>query len=108
MTGEQTTSRDSSPGQPFALMTVRGRIAPPGQQRPLRVPERGGLRQFYLDWEKGPDDIVAAMRSYADQRPHDKPLTDLIGELVTRSDTFRTRWAASGHSKIIKSRHNPR
>jgi hypothetical protein len=33
-------------------------------------------RQFYLDWEKGADDIVAAMRSYAGQRPHDKPLTD--------------------------------
>ncbi len=51
-------------------------------------------RQFYLDWEKGADDIVAAMRSYAGQRPHDKPLTDLIGELVTRSDAFQTRWAA--------------
>ena len=51
-------------------------------------------RQFYPDWEKGADDIVATMRGYAARQPHDKQLTDLIGELVTRSDAFRTRWAA--------------
>jgi len=51
-------------------------------------------RQFYPDWEKGADDIVATMRGYAARHPHDKQLTDLIGELVTRSDAFRTRWAA--------------
>jgi transcriptional regulator with XRE-family HTH domain len=67
-------------------------------------------RQFYLDWEKGADDIVAAMRSYAGQRPHDKPLTDLIGELVTRSDAFRTRWAAHNvhfHRTGVKRLHHP-
>jgi transcriptional regulator with XRE-family HTH domain len=67
-------------------------------------------RQFYLDWEEGADDIVAAMRSYAGQRPHDKPLTDLIGELVTRSDAFRTRWAAHNvrfHRTGIKRLHHP-
>jgi MmyB-like transcription regulator ligand binding domain len=46
-------------------------------------------RQFYLDWEKGADDIVAAMRGYAGKHPYDKQLTDLIGELVTRSDAFQ-------------------
>ena len=51
-------------------------------------------REFYVDWEKGADDIVATMRTYAGKRPHDKQLTDLIGELVTRSAAFRTRWAA--------------
>lgn len=51
-------------------------------------------RQFYPEWEKGADDIVAAMRRYAGQHPHDKQLTDLIGELVTRSDAFRIRWAS--------------
>jgi transcriptional regulator with XRE-family HTH domain len=51
-------------------------------------------RQFYPDWEKGADDIVATMRGYAARQPHDKQLTDLIGELVTRSNAFRTRWAA--------------
>jgi transcriptional regulator with XRE-family HTH domain len=67
-------------------------------------------RQFYLDWEKGADDIVAAMRSYAGQRPHDRQLTDLIGELVTRSDAFRTRWAAHNvrfHRTGVKRLHHP-
>jgi len=67
-------------------------------------------RQFYLDWEKGADDIVAAMRTYAGKRPHDKPLTDLIGELVTRSDAFRTRWAAHNvrfHRTGVKRLHHP-
>jgi hypothetical protein len=34
---------------------------------------------------------VATTRGYAARQPHDKQLTDLIGELVTRSDAFRTR-----------------
>ncbi|MCX7520770.1 helix-turn-helix transcriptional regulator [Microbacterium sp. STN6] len=51
-------------------------------------------RLYYPDWEQGADSIVATLRSYAGQNPHDKPLTDLIGELVTRSDGFRVRWAA--------------
>ena len=67
-------------------------------------------RQFYPDWEKGADDIVAAMRSYAGQHPHDKQLTDLIGELVTRSDAFRIRWAAHNvrfHRTGVKRIHHP-
>ncbi|HWL76503.1 helix-turn-helix transcriptional regulator [Microbacterium sp.] len=67
-------------------------------------------RRYYTDWEKGADDIVAAMRGYAAQRPHDKQLTDLIGELVTRSDAFRTRWAAHNvryHRTGIKRLHHP-
>jgi transcriptional regulator with XRE-family HTH domain len=51
-------------------------------------------RLFYPEWEKGADSIVASMRSAAGRNPHDKPLTDLIGELVTRSDDFRLRWSA--------------
>jgi transcriptional regulator with XRE-family HTH domain len=69
----------------------------------------GASRQFYLDWENGADDIVAAMRGYAGRHPHDKPLTDLIGELVTRSDAFRTRWAAHNvrfhHTGVKRIRH---
>lgn len=51
-------------------------------------------RIFYPEWEQGADSIVASMRSAAGRNPHDKPLTDLIGELVTRSDDFRLRWSA--------------
>lgn len=50
-------------------------------------------RVFFPDWERNADDVVATLRTYAGQNPLDKGLTDLIGELVTRSDTFRHRWA---------------
>jgi hypothetical protein len=49
---------------------------------------------FYPDWEQGADAVVASLRRAAGQNPHDKGLTDLIGELVTRSDPFRVRWSA--------------
>ena len=48
---------------------------------------------FFLDWENVADDTVAALRAEAGRNPHDKSLTELIGELVTRSEEFRTRWA---------------
>lgn len=51
-------------------------------------------RVYYPDWKHGADSIVASLRSAAGRNPHDKPLTDLIGELVTRSDEFRYRWSA--------------
>lgn len=65
---------------------------------------------FFPDWEQGADDIVATLRSYAGQNPHDRGLTDLIGELVTRSDTFRSRWAAHNvrhHRTGVKRIHHP-
>lgn len=49
---------------------------------------------FYRDWEFGANAIVASLRVEAGRNPRDRGLTDLIGELVTRSDVFRTRWAA--------------
>lgn len=51
-------------------------------------------RDFYPDWEGAANTSVALLRTEAGRNPHDRALTDLIGELVTRSDTFRTRWAA--------------
>lgn len=48
---------------------------------------------LYPDWEKAADTAVAILRTEAGRDPYDKALTDLIGELSTRSDEFRTRWA---------------
>ncbi len=48
---------------------------------------------FYPDWEEGAHGIVAGLRTEAGRNP-DKGLTDLIGELATHSDVFRTLWAA--------------
>lgn len=50
-------------------------------------------REFYSDWEQAADGIVAILRSAAGRNPYDKDLTDLVGELSTRSEEFRIRWA---------------
>jgi transcriptional regulator with XRE-family HTH domain len=49
---------------------------------------------FWIDWERAADDAVATLRTEAGRDPYDKGLTDLVGELCTRSDAFRVRWAA--------------
>lgn len=67
-------------------------------------------RIFFPDWEQGADDIVATMRRYAGQNPRDTALTDIIGELVTRSDAFAQRWGAHNvrhHRTGIKRIHHP-
>ena len=51
-------------------------------------------KDFYPSWERTADDVVAMLRSEAGTNPYDKDLSNLIGELSTRSETFRTRWAA--------------
>jgi transcriptional regulator with XRE-family HTH domain len=48
---------------------------------------------FYLNWERAATDIVAILRAEAGRNPYDRALSDLIGELATRSEEFRTRWA---------------
>ena len=53
---------------------------------------------------------MAALRSEAGRNPYDRELTDLVGELSTRSDDFRVRWAAHDvrlHSTGIKKLHHP-
>ncbi|BEP15734.1 helix-turn-helix transcriptional regulator [Acidothermaceae bacterium B102] len=49
--------------------------------------------EFYRDWNGTANDIVSVLRAEAGRNPYDKGLTDLIGELSTRSEDFRTRWA---------------
>ncbi|MEU9871987.1 helix-turn-helix transcriptional regulator [Actinomadura sp. NPDC048021] len=51
-------------------------------------------RRFYPDWDLAADITVAILRTEAGRNPHDKDLHDLVGELSTRSDGFRTRWGA--------------
>jgi transcriptional regulator with XRE-family HTH domain len=51
-------------------------------------------RSFWGNWERAADDTVAMLRTEAGRDPHDKGLTDLVGELSTRSDEFRVRWGA--------------
>jgi len=67
-------------------------------------------REFFSDWERAADDVVAVLRSTAGKNPYDKDLTDLIGELSTRSEEFRTRWARHDvkyHRAGRKRLHHP-
>lgn len=65
---------------------------------------------FFPDWEQNANDVVAVLRGYAGRSPHNKSLSDLIGELATRSEEFRTRWAAHNvrfHRVGLKRIHHP-
>ncbi|MEU6913571.1 helix-turn-helix transcriptional regulator [Streptomyces olindensis] len=67
-------------------------------------------RRFYPDWEQAADIAVAILRTEAGRNPHDKDLHDLVGELSTRSDEFRTRWGAHNvrhHGTGTKRFHHP-
>jgi transcriptional regulator with XRE-family HTH domain len=64
----------------------------------------------YPDWERGADDAVALLRAEAGRDPYDRELTDLIGELSTRSEEFRARWADHNvrlHQTGTKRFHHP-
>ena len=67
-------------------------------------------QEFFLDWEKTAKDLVASLRSMAGRNPFDRALSDLVGELSTRSDAFRTWWAAHNvryHQTGSKRLHHP-
>jgi transcriptional regulator with XRE-family HTH domain len=49
---------------------------------------------FYGNWDRAANDVVAILHSEAGRNPYDRDLTELIGELSTRSETFRALWAA--------------
>jgi transcriptional regulator with XRE-family HTH domain len=67
-------------------------------------------RDFYLDWESAATDCVAALRSEAGRDPYDRSLSDLVGELSTQSEEFRTLWASHNvrfHNTGVKRFHHP-
>jgi transcriptional regulator with XRE-family HTH domain len=66
--------------------------------------------EFFRDWNKVAIDTVALLRAEAGRRPYDRRLTDLIGELSTRSDEFRGFWSAHDvriHTTGLKRIHHP-
>ena len=65
---------------------------------------------FFIDWPTAANDIVAALRIEAGKNPYDRGLSDLVGELSTRSEEFATRWAAQNvrfHRSGFKDIHHP-
>ena len=66
--------------------------------------------EFYRDWGAIAKDMVAVLRAEAGRNPYDRDLTDLVGELSTRSETFRTLWATHDvmfHRTGQKRLHHP-
>jgi transcriptional regulator with XRE-family HTH domain len=64
----------------------------------------------FRDWQTVANDTVALLRAEAGRDPYDRRLSDLIGELSTRSEDFRLRWAAHDvriHNTGTKLLHHP-
>jgi transcriptional regulator with XRE-family HTH domain len=67
-------------------------------------------KDFYRNWDDTARQTVALLRSAAGRAPYDRDLSDLVGELATRSDDFRTLWAAHNvrlHHSASKQVHHP-
>jgi transcriptional regulator with XRE-family HTH domain len=81
---------------------------PPNSARFLFLNPRA--KEFFVDWEKIAHDAVGILRAEAGRDPYDRRLTELIGELSTRSEEFRVRWAAHNvklHRSGTKRFHHP-
>ena len=67
-------------------------------------------RDFYPDWDGSADTTVAILRTEVGRDPDNRDLAQLIGELATRSEPFRVRWAAHDvrlHRTGVKHFHHP-
>jgi MmyB-like transcription regulator ligand binding domain len=50
--------------------------------------------RVFPDWDVAADDAVSLLRAEAARSPDSPVVTGLVGELATRSEEFRSRWAA--------------
>nr|WP_048472471.1 helix-turn-helix transcriptional regulator [Mycolicibacterium chlorophenolicum] len=50
--------------------------------------------RFFVDYDRVTRDAAAMLRLEAGSNPHDEQLVALVGELSTRSELFRQRWAS--------------
>ncbi|MDT0572780.1 hypothetical protein RM704_35865 [Streptomyces sp. DSM 3412] len=65
---------------------------------------------FYADLDNTAPSTVALLRTEVGRAPYNHDLTDLIGELSTHSDEFRTLWATHDvrlHRTGTKAFHHP-
>jgi transcriptional regulator with XRE-family HTH domain len=65
---------------------------------------------YYPNWAGAANVTVALLRAEAGRRPNDTSLRELVGELSTVSEQFRTRWAAHDvriHHNGVKQFHHP-
>ncbi|MBE8521472.1 helix-turn-helix domain-containing protein [Amycolatopsis sp. H6(2020)] len=67
-------------------------------------------KAFFVDYDRIARDVAAKLRMEAGRNPHDEELIALVGELSTRSELFRRRWAAQDvrlHRSGRKRVHHP-
>jgi transcriptional regulator with XRE-family HTH domain len=118
---------DSMTGTPAFIISGRGDILAtnplgralfaPVYADPVRPPNNARFvfldphaTEFFRDWDQVAGDTVAMLRAEAGRDLYDRRLTDLIGELSTRSEEFRGRWAAHNvrmHTTGVKLLHHP-
>jgi transcriptional regulator with XRE-family HTH domain len=118
---------DSMAGTPAFILNGRGDILAanllgralfcPVYANPARPPNNARFifldpqaTEFFRDWDQVANDGVAMLRAEAGRDLYDRRLTDLIGELSTRSEEFRHRWAAHNvrmHTTGVKLLHHP-
>jgi transcriptional regulator with XRE-family HTH domain len=68
-----------------------------------------GSQTYYRDWDKVASDSAAMLHVTAARNPFDSELSNLIGELATRSEDFRHRWASRNvheHQAGVKLVHH--
>jgi transcriptional regulator with XRE-family HTH domain len=66
--------------------------------------------EFYPDWDFMADSAVNLLRTDAGRDPYDRGISYLVGELSTRSEEFRVRWAKHNvrlHHTGTKRFHHP-
>lgn len=66
------------------------RLGPTALGSPSSIP---GRIEFFPEWDKVANDLVALLRAEAGRDPYYRQLSDLIGEFSTRSHECRVRWA---------------
>jgi hypothetical protein len=118
---------DSMSGTPAFVLNGRGDILAanhlgralfsPVYADPARPPNNARFiflsphaTEFFRHWDEVAGDAVAMLRAEAGRDLYDRRLTDLIGELSTRSEDFRRRWAAHNvrmHTSGVKLLHHP-
>jgi hypothetical protein len=79
-----------------------------GDDPPVDLTDQPVLLRYRQE-AAGQDDVVVTLRIEAGRNPLDRELSDLVGELATRSDAFRTRWARHNvrhHRTTPKRIHN--
>ncbi|MFD4422817.1 helix-turn-helix transcriptional regulator [Agromyces sp. NPDC058484] len=67
-------------------------------------------RDFFRDYDTIANDAAAMLRLEAGRNPNDQALVQLVGELSTRSELFRQRWASRDvmfHRSGVKRLHHP-